>query len=178
MYEMFPTDWTSYAHERIRKIRPNVTAGRERYARLAASAGMEARDPFLDRRLVEFCAHLPGHLLLRDGWPKAILRDVMGDRLPTEVCQGRGKPHVGWVFAHKFLEREKSRGQLTQTGLTDTLAGYVDSNKLHSAWSTFENGMDAGPVHTAYALCLWLRQTASRPVVKNQPFGYSTANEQ
>ena len=139
---------------------------------------MEARDPFLDRRLVDFCAHLPGHLLVRDGLPKAILRDVMADKLPTEVCLGRGKPHIGWAFAHKFLEREKSRGKLTQTELANTLAGYVDSNKLDKAWSTFENGTDAGAIHTAYVLCLWLRQTVSRPVVKNQPFGYSSAIEQ
>ena len=110
MHDMFPTDWTSYEHERVRKIRPNVSAGRERYARLAASAGVEARDPFLDRKVVDFCTRLPGHLLIRDGWPKAILRDVMAGKLPDEVCRGRGKPHIGWVFSEKLLERESLVG--------------------------------------------------------------------
>ena len=157
MYRMFPRDWTNYADERLRKIRPNVSAGRERYARLASSAGLETRDPFLDRRVVDFCTHLPGHLLLRDGWPKAILRDVMAGKLPDEVCRGRGKPHIGWVFNEKLVEREKTRGNLTLAGLQDALEGYVDAGKLDRAWQTFEEGKDFEPVHMAYALSLWLK---------------------
>ena len=52
----------------------------------------------MDRRLIEFCAYLPGHLRQRDGWPKRILRDLMLDRLPAGVLWSRGKRHVGWVF--------------------------------------------------------------------------------
>ena len=62
MREMFPGAWhTDYAVERTVAIRPNVTAGRERYARLAAFSSIEARDPFLDRRVVDY--------LLAIAWP-------------------------------------------------------------------------------------------------------------
>jgi asparagine synthase (glutamine-hydrolysing) len=102
MWSMFPADWIEDpALERIRKIRPNVSAGRDRYARLARFAGLEARDPFLDLNVVRFCAQVPGHLLVRNGWPKWILREAMAGRLPDEVRWGRGKPHVGWVFSDR-----------------------------------------------------------------------------
>ncbi len=175
MYTVFPSEWTSdYALERVRKIRPNVCAGRERYARLAHFAGIEARDPFLDRRVVDFCSRLPGRMLLRDGWYKAILRDVMAERLPDEVRWGLGKPHIGWTFNDSFIKREISRGHLSQDALLSSTQGYLEPVKLRRAWQDFEAGGDHEPVHSAYVLSLWLQQNMNRPVVKNQGFSYSS----
>ena len=171
MYLVFPSDWTAdYALERVRKIRPNVSAGRERYARLARFAGVEARDPFLDRRVVDFCSQLPGHLLLRDGWYKAILRDVMAGSLPDEVRWGRGKPHIGWVFNESFIRRAISRGKLSLDALTGATEGYLNDEKLHHAWQVFEAGGNHEPIHSAYVLSLWLQQSVKRPVVNKQGF--------
>ena len=111
----------NYVTERCYAIRPNVTAGRERYGRLAAAAGMEARDPFLDKRVVEYCLRLPGRLLMRDGWPKMILREVMAGKLPEEVRWCRGKPHLGELF-NSALDREiANRGILVCAELEDSL---------------------------------------------------------
>ena len=171
MYTVFPGEWTSdYAFERIRKIRPNVCAGRERYARLAWFAGIEARDPFLDRRVVDFCSRLPGHLLLRDGWYKAILRDVMANRLPDEVRWGLGKPHIGWTFNESFIGREISRGRLSLDALLVATEGYLEPAKLRHSWREFKRGGDHEPVHSAYFLSLWLQQSVKRPVVNKQGF--------
>ncbi len=172
MYTMFPADWTADAAlERIRKIRPNVSAGRERYARLARFAGIEARDPFLDLNVVRFCAHLPGHLLLHHGWPKYVLRKAMAGRLPDEVRWGRGKPHVGWAFSQQFLTRELGRGNLSLDRMLPSLKGYIDAAALERGWRSFRGGQDFEAVGRAYVLSLWLGQASSRPVPARQALG-------
>ena len=49
------------------------------------SHGLEARSPFLDHKLVEFAAGLPGWLKLNRFRKKYILRKSLGDFLPEEV---------------------------------------------------------------------------------------------
>lgn len=75
-----------------------ILAARERYDRIAAQAGVEARDPFLDRRLIEFVLTLPPEQMLKDGWPKIVMRRAMAGLLPDAVRWRVGKEHVGWQF--------------------------------------------------------------------------------
>jgi asparagine synthase (glutamine-hydrolysing) len=69
---------------------------------------LEARQPFLDYRLVEFAASLPSRLKLRRGKGKRILRDTFGTRLPTEIWtrpkMGFGVPLAKW-FRHDLRSR-------------------------------------------------------------------------
>ena len=172
MYQMFPAGWVADpAAERIRKVRPNVSAGRERYQRLAKYAGLETRDPYLDLNVVRFCAHLPGHMVLRDGWPKWILRQAMAGRLPDAVRWGRGKPHVGWVFSERFLRRELARGNLSLERLGASLGGRIDGAKLEGAWRSFLQGDAYEAVERVYVLSTWLNQVQNRPIAKNQALG-------
>jgi asparagine synthase (glutamine-hydrolysing) len=164
--QMFPDHWTpDYAVERCNAIRPNVTGGRERYARLAASAATEASDPFLDKRVVEYCAGLPGRARLKDGWPKIILRETMSGKIPDEVRWSRGKPHLGWLFNDAVVRQALARGEVSLTALQKDLGDYVDSSGLSVAWQRFADGGEAAPIHSANILAVWLRESANRPVV-------------
>jgi asparagine synthase (glutamine-hydrolysing) len=166
MSEISPHGWTDdYAVERCGVIRPSVTAGRERYARLASGLAVEARDPFLDKRVVDFCARLPGRLRLRDGWPKMILRELMAGKLPEEVLWARGKPHLGWLFNAAVTREASNRGALSNAGLREALTGYVEPAKLDNAWEEFRGGGNAEQIHSAYTLSVWLRENEARPVV-------------
>ena len=149
---------------RILKIRPNLTAGRERYARIATSASVTAADPFTDLRVVQFCAQLPDRICARDGWPKYLLRIAMEGRLPDTVRWGRGKPLIGWVYNELFIKREMSRGNLSLDSLRATLDGYVDPVGLQRAWERAEAGTDFESVHSVYVLSRWLDQFAARPL--------------
>lgn len=75
-----------------------ILTARERYDRIAAQWGVEARDPYLDRRLLEFAVSLPPEQLQRDGWPKIIQRHAMDGLIPDAVRWRVGKQHVGWEF--------------------------------------------------------------------------------
>jgi asparagine synthase (glutamine-hydrolysing) len=142
-----------------------MTAGRERYARLAAANAMEARDPFLDRRIVDYCSRLPGHVFMKDGWPKALLRQLMVDRLPDEVVWCRGKPHLGWLFNEIVTRLLVDRDQYDLSSLQSELKDFVDREALARAWQSFSDGKDAEQIHSAVVLAVWLRENGIRPVV-------------
>jgi len=168
MRRIFPHGWIpDYATERCNAIWPNVTAGRERYARIAAATGTEARDPFLDKRVVEYCSRLPGRFRLKNGWPKMILREIMAEKLPQEVLWTRRKPHLGWLFNEAVTKRALHNGKLDIIGLKRGLMGYVDPAALTATWKTFREGGNAEQIHTAHILAAWLKESANRPVVPN-----------
>jgi len=65
----------------------------DRNDRMTMGASIECRVPFLDYRLVEGLAALPGATLFRGPGNKPLLRRAMGDRLPPQVLR-----HPKWGF--------------------------------------------------------------------------------
>jgi len=57
--------------------------------RMSMASSVEVRCPFLDHRLVEFCAQLPNRAKLKGAQKKVILREVLSGRLPESVVHGR-----------------------------------------------------------------------------------------
>ena len=53
--------------------------------RASAAFSLEARYPFFDRRLIEFCLGVPAHQKLRDGWTRWIMRRAMDGIVPHEI---------------------------------------------------------------------------------------------
>jgi asparagine synthase (glutamine-hydrolysing) len=84
--------------------------------RASMAWGLEARLPFLDHELAEFCARIPVALKLRRMEEKHILRRAMGGTLPAEIVgrrkRGMGAPMRRWwqgdlpEFAAQALSRE------------------------------------------------------------------------
>ena len=101
--------------------------------------GIEARLPFLDYRLVEFCLGLPESYKLSFGHTKRVLREGMNHRLPDRVRLRSDKlgfataeenwmrgPHRQAFLAHLDEAIETSRGIFTpalRTRATRMLAG-------------------------------------------------------
>lgn len=74
--------------------------------------GVEARLPFLDYRLVEFCLGLPEDFKLRDGWTKRVLREGMRGLLPERVRERRDK--LGFATAEEVWMRDVARGSFAK----------------------------------------------------------------
>ncbi|MDO8597349.1 MAG: asparagine synthase-related protein, partial [Sulfuricaulis sp.] len=74
--------------------------------------GVEARLPFVDYRLVEFCLGLPEDFKLSDGWTKRVLREGMRGRLPERVRLRRDK--LGFATAEEVWMRERHRTEFLQ----------------------------------------------------------------
>jgi len=144
---------------------PHIGAALERYHRVAASQGIEARHPFFDKRVVEFCLALPWEQKVGDGWSKRIVRRGAAGFLPDEVRWRRGRwVHLGGRYlsaiigeSGDFLARELSSDMRE-------LAPYVDLAKVRALCDRHHRG-DRGPADTVWAAALlssWLRKTASQ----------------
>ena len=58
--------------------------------RMSMAVSLEAREPLLDHRLLEFAASVPASLKLKDGRSKYLLRRLLDRRVPASILQ-RGK---------------------------------------------------------------------------------------
>lgn len=61
--------------------------------RMTAAHSVEGRYPFLDHRVVEFCAHLPPSLKLRGLEEKYVLRRAVADLLPQDILERPKQPY-------------------------------------------------------------------------------------
>jgi asparagine synthase (glutamine-hydrolysing) len=76
---------------------------------------IEARSPFLDYRVVEFCCQLPPEYLISDGWHKHVLRLAVQDYLPEEVVWRQNKmgfpfPYREWLAASRTVVEKNAQG--------------------------------------------------------------------
>jgi asparagine synthase (glutamine-hydrolysing) len=93
--------------------------------RASMAVGLEAREPLLDHRLVEFAASLPEALRMRRGQGKWLLKRTMRRYLPDNVLycpqQGFATPIAQWLRG-PLAETTRSIGEgaaLTRTGWFD-----------------------------------------------------------
>ena len=89
--------------------------------RQAMAWSVEARLPFLDHELVEYCMRIPPSLKLRRRTEKYVLRRAMRGVVPEEILRRRKRPlvapHRRWMvgalpgFAHQLLNGESLRAK-------------------------------------------------------------------
>jgi asparagine synthase (glutamine-hydrolysing) len=87
--------------------------------RMSMAHSLEAREPLLDHRLVEFAATIPPEMMLRGGTTKWIFKEAMRGILPDDIIdrrkQGFGVPLGRWFrgklggFVHDLLLTKRSR---------------------------------------------------------------------
>jgi len=86
---------------------------------------VEARVPFLDHPLVEFCASIPPWVKLRGLQEKAVLRRAMRGVLPPSICRRRKRPlsaPVGdWMSSPlpEVVRESLSESRIRDTGVFD-----------------------------------------------------------
>lgn len=87
---------------------------------MSMAASIESRVPFLDHKVVEFAAHLPARMKIRNFSGKYLLRRVMEDRLPSEIMnrtkKGFPTPVQPWLRGPLF---EKVSATLTDGRLAE-----------------------------------------------------------
>jgi len=87
--------------------------------RMSMAHSLEAREPLLDHKLVEFAARIPPEMLLRDGTTKWIFKEAMRGILPDDIIdrrkQGFAVPLGRWFrgklggFVRDLLLTKRSR---------------------------------------------------------------------
>ncbi len=109
--------------------------------RTSMAVGLEAREPLLDHRLIEFCATLPANMRLRHGEGKWLMKKAMEPYLPREILyrqkMGFVTPISAWFregLAGEASALAKSR-TLGETGWFDmaTIARIADDHRMGRA---------------------------------------------
>jgi asparagine synthase (glutamine-hydrolysing) len=153
--------------EQIRCVtHPLLSAGLERYDRIAASCGMEARHPLLDRRLVEFSVSLPWNQKVRNGCSKYQLRRLAADKLPHSVAWRHSSLDLGWEFTHRRMLALGDSIAATCRTLAPQFAVTVQKNVLERAMSSasrYTIDDDSDMLWQVYSLATWSSTLANNP---------------
>jgi len=91
---------SAFSRHHLRALFPvGIVQGLEGYERIAGRCGVEFRDPWADRRVVEFFLGLPVDQLVRNGWTKFLARSALSEELPGQVVWRSDKETVGALFS-------------------------------------------------------------------------------
>lgn len=136
--------------------------------RASMAFSLEARVPFLDHRLVEFCLGLDYREKVERGHMKAVLRRAMADLLPTSVVQREDK--LGYPTPIGRWMREAA-ADVKEVLLVDwTERGHVAAQDVERAWLAFERGHGDPWVLYRWLTCeLWLQRFVDRPPAPPPP---------
>jgi asparagine synthase (glutamine-hydrolysing) len=96
----------------------------------------EARHPFYDRRVIEYCLSIPAKQRIQGGRTRSILRRALQDVLPNKVEGRFGKAKQGVATAHSLLQFEQER--LTDLVMDDVLHPFVDPETVTGLLEQFQ----------------------------------------
>ncbi len=96
--EKFSSRGSTYEHWST-MFPTGILRGLEGYERVAGHFGVEMRDPWADRRVLELMLRVPVTLKTRDGWTKHFVRDEFQADVGGEVVWRTDKTHLGWRFS-------------------------------------------------------------------------------
>jgi asparagine synthase (glutamine-hydrolysing) len=132
------------------------------YEHVAGQYGVELRDPWADRRVLEFFLQLPLRFRVRDGWTKYLVRTSFAQDLAPMVTQRRSKEHLGWQFPNTLMIQSGPLiwGVIRECmGLVD---GYLDVDKFRERYPEKDiNYYDKYQIEEIYdivTLMLWLKR--------------------
>jgi len=140
----------------------------ESYELLVSYAGIEMRQPFRDRRLVEFALALPPNQLWRDARSRFAFRNAMKEILPEKVLQRRGKG--AFMQLYDAVLAGSQAKEVSALFLDPVLArlGLVDGRALRTLVERYQNAPDITSslvVSDLVAIEIACREILGEPIV-------------
>ena len=129
----------------------------------AATQGLEARFPFYDKRIVEFCLSLPSEAKLNKGWSRYVLREAMEGLLPAKIQWRKSKFNFAPHLASGMLKHHQALMDEIIFRDADGVSGYINLEPVKDIYNRAKSnpqgfkGGDVGAVWRTVALALWLR---------------------
>jgi asparagine synthase (glutamine-hydrolysing) len=125
---------------------------------------VEARYPFFDRRLMEFCLALPAEQKLGQGWNRWVFRRAMEGVLPEEIQWRPKKGNLSPNFHRRLLDFERQRLEEVIFGDGRQLRPYVDGPAMVAAYHEYQKNHvrsqgESVQLFAAVNLALWLRSS-------------------
>lgn len=104
----------------------------------AAAGGLEVRQPFCDRRVVEFAVSVPESELMRNGQPKALMRSALGERLPAAIRQRVDKANPMALIVQGMAEASGQIEQLLRDSVLEGM-GLVNAAAARAGYRAYLN---------------------------------------
>jgi len=168
-----PDRWKEYRGQRTSGFCPSIrhahaetivvpfqTVAIERYTRLASYCGIESRQPFFDKRVVELCLSLPWQQKAQNGYLKYCLRNVLQRVAPAEVAWRSEFDSIMWKFNAAWDEKNRTRNIIAISEGKEQLLGMLNERKLEQTLSKYTNGDEAvrEPILNLVTLLNWLQR--------------------
>ena len=132
--------------------------------RMTMAHGLEARSPFMDHKLAEFCARMPGELNVKGRSLRILQRHIARQYLPAEVLE---RPKQGFASAMPYMLRNEYpalfRALLGDSWLVKD--GYLRSDRISKILNAQLSGKEDN------ATRLWLLANSEiwyRMAIKNE----------
>jgi asparagine synthase (glutamine-hydrolysing) len=159
--------WSSAGQAQAQALRgPNAPAlGLGGYARLGKRYGIELRDPWGDRRVIQFFLDLPLHYKINNGWTKYLVRAALTQDLQQQVLWRTGKEHLGGLFIQRLMQDSRPLIECFSGKNLKRLAGFVDMTHAQSrlrrylrddSLHTPQSRQDRRFVYDLMVLVLWI----------------------
>ncbi len=136
----------------------------DRMDRTSMNAGLEARVPFADHRIIEYLFNVPWEMKCRDGIVKSLLRESGAGLLPDHILWRKKSPYPKTYDPHYESLLASRLIEVIETP-SSPLLQFVDKKKLYTFISTpsdyatpWYGQLMAGPQMLAYLLMInfWL----------------------
>ncbi|WP_103019770.1 lasso peptide isopeptide bond-forming cyclase [Salinibacter altiplanensis] len=153
---------THVRHARTLQKSAVLTSAMEAVDPIFAAHHAEARHPFFDRRVIEYCLSLPAEQRMKGGWSRSILRRALRDVLPDKVQNRLGKAMLGINIKHNLLHHEQNR--LSELARDEILQPFVDRDVVEGLLNRFQESPSkpysyaVGPLLRVAVLAIWLRK--------------------
>jgi asparagine synthase (glutamine-hydrolysing) len=124
---------------------------------LARAAGLDARHPFYDRRLIEFCVSLPADQLFRRGVARSIQRRALAGIAPEEVLWRKDKGALPQRYIADALEGAGIHDLIRRDG--GSAAPFIDRRKLRETYEAWTRTASVPASYSLYPVVLldrWL----------------------
>jgi asparagine synthase (glutamine-hydrolysing) len=141
----------------------------EGYELLVSYAGIEMRQPFRDRRLVELALSLPADQLWRQGWSRFVYRNAMKGILPEEVQLRRGKGEFSHIFYSVLGGSQAAEVRALFDDPILARLGVLDAQAARNLVRDYQNAPQTGDsraVSEVLALEIACRQILGEPIDK------------
>lgn len=143
----------------------NMQEASEQIDAISSGVSIEARHPFLDKRVIELCLAAPAHLKFCNGFGRGVMRRAMKDILSEEVRRRRSKVDFYGFIINKIQANE--RNLIDNLLLEDkyNLSNYLNTDAVQKDYQSLANfaakwqqkRREARMINCAIYLSLWLK---------------------
>jgi len=119
------------------------------------------RDPWADKRVLEFFLHLPIDQLFRDGWTKYLARSTFAPDLEDFVPWRNDKEHHGWMVLDRLMCDSGEFIDQTMNEDLGLIEAYIDraaALRIHARYRDSNDSMTGEQVFSLMTLILWMKR--------------------